>query len=95
MRDMRQGICPSCGHNQIVEATTSDFVGSTGPTRPLSVTHEIGWAGVKHLGVLKTCVCRRCGLVQWFAESPETIPIGPGHGTRLIEGSDSDGGPYR
>jgi CheY-like chemotaxis protein len=95
MRDMRQGLCSLCGHNEIIEASAADFVGDSGPTRPMSVTYEIGWAGVKHIGKFKTFVCRRCGFTQWFALAPESIPVAQEYGTRLLKGEDHDNGPYR
>jgi hypothetical protein len=95
MQDMRQGFCPLCGHNEVIEASATDFVGDAGPTRPMSVTHEIGWGGVKHIGVFDTYVCRRCGFTQWFARNPDGIPIGEGHATRLIQGTRTESGPYR
>jgi hypothetical protein len=42
MQDIRQGICPLCGHDEVVEASAADFVGEAGPARPMSVTYEIG-----------------------------------------------------
>jgi hypothetical protein len=95
MRDMRKGFCALCGHNEIIEASTADFVGDSGPTRPMSVTYEIGWGGVKHMGLFETCVCRRCGFTQWFALEPAQIPIGPDHATRLVKGVEETDGPYR
>jgi hypothetical protein len=59
------------------------------------VTAEISWSGVRHLGVFKTYVCRKCGYTQWFASRPEAIPIGESHGTTLINGKEELGGPYR
>lgn len=95
MRDMRDGFCGLCGHNEVIMARATDFVGDSGPTRPLSVTSEIGWGGVKHMGVFRTYVCRRCGFTQWFALRPELIPLGDEHGTKLLVGEQETGGPYR
>jgi hypothetical protein len=36
-------------------------------------------------GVLEAWVCRACGSVEWYAQSPEQIPIGPLYGTTLLE----------
>ncbi len=96
MVDMRQGKCPVCAHNELIQAAPVEF----GPGAPLvlSVTHEKSrWAGSDPrapLGVMNIWVCRRCGFVQWFAFEPEKIPIGEEYCTRLIRGPDP-GGPYR
>lgn len=95
MPDIREGICPLCNHNEVIGASAADFVGTAGPARPMSVTYEIGWGGVKHIGVFDTFVCRRCGFTQWFARDPDQIPVGEGYGTRLIKGTRNEGGPYR
>jgi hypothetical protein len=44
-------------------------------------------------GVLEAYVCRSCGFVDWYAQSPAQIPIGPAFGTELIEVEGQ--GPYR
>jgi len=36
-------------------------------------------------GVLEAWVCRRCGFVDWYAQSPEHIPIGALFGTRVVK----------
>jgi hypothetical protein len=88
--DLRDGVCPGCGHDEVIESRAD----------PLAVTHErvtlFGVAGrvpERPLGPLRLFVCRRCGRAEWFAEAPETIPIGEEHGTRLVPRK--PGGPYR
>jgi hypothetical protein len=46
-------------------------------------------------GMLEAFVCRRCGFVDWYAQSPEDIPIGVEFGTELIDVSGTRGGPFR
>jgi hypothetical protein len=89
--DLRDGICPGCGHGEVIEA---------GVQPPLAVTHErvslFGIAGVqlgRPLGALRLYACRGCGLAQWFADDPGSIPIGDEHGTRLVP--PKPGSPYR
>jgi hypothetical protein len=36
-------------------------------------------------GPLEAYVCRRCGFVEWYAQSPEEIPISAAVGTELVE----------
>ena len=96
MKDMRQGVCSICGHNEIIQAAPVEWA-SGFATHVLSVTHETGRLGVnptKPLGIMNIWVCRRCGFVQWFAFEPQKIPIGEEHSTRLVRGSEAEG-PYR
>jgi hypothetical protein len=43
-------------------------------------------------GVFVSYICRSCGFTEWYALSPEKIPIGPAYGTSLVL---VDRGPYR
>jgi hypothetical protein len=96
MPDLRQGNCPLCGHNVVVEVSRVNFGVST-----LAVTYHPRWliAGTdpnQPEGVIKFYVCRQCGLAQSFVENPASIPIGEEFSTKLIEGSGkNDRGPYR
>jgi hypothetical protein len=94
MPDLRQGNCPLCGHNVVVEVSRVTFGVAT-----LAVTYRPRWlvAGTDPLqpeGLIKFYVCQRCGLAQTFVENPASIPIGEEFATKLIRGSD-DRGPYR
>lgn len=91
MRDMRDGICPLCEHNEIIEAVAAEF-GDQDVERVKAVTYDPRWViegrNPKHPhGPLKMVVCRRCGYVQWFADDPASIPIDDEHRTRLIGGA--------
>jgi hypothetical protein len=91
MNDMRHGTCPLCQHTEIIEAAARDAVHSM-PTRTLAVavTQERGFfdgqvtLDARHHGALSMYVCRACGYVQWFADAPGKIPIGPEAHTRLV-----------
>ena len=91
--DIRQGICPQCGHDEIIEAQQSEF-GHTDQGSPMSVTYDKRWVlsgqnphyGHGHLYLY---VCRRCGFCQWYAHSPQSIPVSENHRTRLIKGGES------
>jgi hypothetical protein len=105
MSDIRQGICPSCDHDEIIEGIPLDFgAAGTSILRPLAVTHARrglwSWAASvggfkpdKPVGPMRVFVCRRCGLTQWFTDKPDEIPIGHEHLTRIIKGNRGD--PYR
>jgi hypothetical protein len=92
--DIRQGTCPQCGHGEIIEAKQHEFTGEGNGMYRMCVTYDERWVlsgqnpryGHGHLCLY---VCRRCGLCQWYARSPETIPISEGHRTRLIKGGES------
>ncbi len=90
--DIRQGICPQCGHNEIIEAAQSEFSGEGSGTFPMCVTYDERWIRFGQNpdyghGPLYLYVCRRCGFCQWYARNPENIPISEGHQTRLIKGA--------
>ncbi len=99
MSDIRNGICPGCDHDEIIESVAYEK-GHHG-YHALSVTHERvkvlgvlgGFDPDKPIGVLLMYVCRRCGLTQWYANRPDEIPIDEEHRTRLVKGD--RGGPFR
>lgn len=97
MKDMRQGVCPLCSHNEIIQAAPVEWIYGIG-ANVLAAAHETNrWVGLdptKPLGIMNIWICRRCGFVQWFAFEPEKIPIDQEHSTRLIKGSEPEG-PYR
>jgi hypothetical protein len=44
-------------------------------------------------GVVEAYVCTACGLIEWYCQEPQSIPIGDQYNTEIVEyGSDS---PYR
>jgi hypothetical protein len=92
--DIRQGICPQCGHDEIIEAAQAEFTGGGNTTFEMCVTYDQLWLlpgqnpRYGH-GPLHLYVCRRCGFCQWYAMSPESIPVSESHRTRLIKGRQS------
>jgi hypothetical protein len=38
----------------------------------------------KPYGRLEAWICRSCGFVEWYAQSPEEIPIAEAFGTELV-----------
>jgi predicted nucleic-acid-binding Zn-ribbon protein len=88
--DIREGTCPQCGHNEVIEAMQSEF-GESDRGEPMCVTYDARWVlpgqNPQHgHGPLYLYICRSCGFSQWYAKNPETIPISAGHRTRLIKG---------
>jgi hypothetical protein len=92
--DIRQGTCPQCGHDEIIEAQQTEFTDQGSGPYSMCVTYDKRWLlpgqNPRHgHGQLYLYVCRRCGFSQWYARSPESIPISEVHGTRLIKGGAS------
>jgi hypothetical protein len=97
--DIRKGICPQCGHDEIIEAAQAE-VGHSNFTLRMCVTYDPRWVfpgqNPSHgHGPLYLYVCRACGFCQWYAKNPENIPISEGHQTRLIKGPQSETGICR
>jgi hypothetical protein len=101
--DIREGICPQCGHDEVIEAEQAEFTGE-GPsvTYPMCVTYEErrGFPGQNPRhghGPLYLYVCRGCGFCQWYVQNPGSIPVPDGHRTRLIKGGEAGAtaGPAR
>jgi hypothetical protein len=92
--DIRKGMCPQCGHEEIIEAEQHEFTGKGSVSYPMCVTYDERWVmpgqNPRHgHGHLYLYVCRRCGFCQWYARNPESIPVSEGHRTRLIKGGQS------
>jgi hypothetical protein len=91
---MRQGICPQCGHDEVIEAVQAEF-GDGNSGTPMCVTYDQRWVfpgqnQQQGHGRLYLYVCRSCGFCQWYAKDPGAIPISHGHRTRLIKGERPD-----
>lgn len=98
------GPCRRCSGPQIVRARIPEGFAVDGTTdawlRPLALTytHRRGALGVEHVtdggvGFLEAYVCRRCGFTEIYCTEPDALPIGPQHGTELLEYASS--GPLR
>ncbi len=90
LRDMRQGICPLCAHQEIIEVIPPEFANGD-MERPMALTYKPRWivAGrnPNHpLGQLRRYACRHCGYTQTFVLDPEEVPIGEDTKTTLVQG---------
>lgn len=102
MDDIRKGICPLCGHNEILEAVPFEFDDTAIPNQ-LALAHEPrpSWLAKNAFapgdsysyGMLRLYACRSCGFTQWFTDNPASVPVGPKYRTRILRGPDSP--PYR
>ncbi len=95
---MRKGECPLCNHDEVIEAIAMDLAPVATQYPPgtgafaAAVTHTFrdGNTFASH-GIIRRYVCRRCGYLQSFADSPADIPIDEAHRTRLISNRRSSG----
>lgn len=90
--DIRQGICPQCGHDEVIEAEQTEFSHDNRGAK-MCVTYDERWVNPGQNpdyghGTLYLYVCRKCGFCQWYAMNPGGIPISKGHRTRLIQGAE-------
>jgi hypothetical protein len=100
MKDIREGNCPLCDHNEIIEAVPAEF--SDAGEIVAAVTYDPRWLlqglgrnSRRPRGVLVIYVCRACGYLQWFAKDPDQIPIDEEHCTRLVKGRERSRDPFR
>ncbi len=99
MNDIRQGTCPICGHNEIVEAkpraeTHHGRALLYIATKPSSTFFA---AATQEVGEVSSYSCRCCDFTQLFTENTASLLIGEEHGTRLIVGPRAKDGaePHR
>jgi len=95
MEDIRKGVCPLCGHREILEAPGVRV--EEGRTHPLALSYLVrnrDSTGPRTIefGSLKSYSCTGCGYTQWFVADPKR-PIGA-PGTRVLKGPEP-AGPYR
>jgi hypothetical protein len=98
MEDLRNGLCPICRHNRVIEAEPAVIaaVGETLARSPLAAAPFFeGGERPMWSGLAAAYICQRCGYTQWFTTYPAEIPIGAEYKTRLIEGPPVDQTPYR
>ena len=86
MHDIRNGTCPLCAHNRIIEAWPADHNDTGTSSVNLSVTESVSWRGTVTHGALIAYLCQRCGFTQWFTSGVDQIPIGEKYRTKVIEG---------
>lgn len=101
MRDMREGVCALCAHQEILEVIPGEFVDG-GLERPAAATYKPRWImngrNPQHpVGLLRRYVCRHCGFAQTFVMDPQDIPLEEGYKASLIQGpgAASSQGPRR
>jgi len=100
-----RGPCARCSCPQLVRVLVRERTGEYDSMVPMALTFaretkSSFWEGKtantpdrgRPLGILDAYVCRGCGFVEWYAREPDRIPIGPEHGTELV---DAAGPAYR
>jgi hypothetical protein len=92
MDDIRNGTCPLCRHNKILERRSEpEGFREIKTTNPLAAYLPQSSTAVAY-GRMRRCVCLRCGFLQEFVESPELLP--QTSNDRVIAGPEAEG-PYR
>jgi len=92
MRDIREGICPLCAHQEIVEAVPAEFGdGNMELQNGVAVTYAPRWImggrNPSHpKGLIRLWFCRSCGYSQQFVLEPGEVPIDAEHRTALHRG---------
>jgi hypothetical protein len=91
MNDMRNGICPLCGHGEVVAARalrdSRQFLLAAVTARQGKHSLE----PIDPIGAFLACICRSCGYTQFFTWNPENIPVGQEYGTELLPGPGPSG----
>ena len=92
---MRLGKCPKCGGTEIIVAHPGEYGDGSQEVGPMSVTAEPRWVMSGRnpsygKGELVLYVCRTCGFAEWYAEDPQSIPIGEEYKTELLGSSEPD-----
>jgi len=90
------GPCRRCGWHQIVRARVPEAYSRDGQSdtllRPLALAYRTtrGPLTSEHvpdggIGKLEAYVCRACGYTELYCVGADALPIGPQHGTELLE----------
>lgn len=96
MHDIRDGSCPLCRHNEILEikAQTSGYKGHLSAFAAHHQPSGGFFVSTTTEGAFLAFVCRKCGYTQWFAEAPSGITVDV-PGVRVIRGAPPPGESYR
>jgi hypothetical protein len=81
--------CARCGGTAIVRGVlrSVDSVGE------LAYSHLRPVKAAARTGIIESYICRRCGFTELYTRHAEGIPIGPEHGTELVDTAGDS--PYR
>lgn len=81
---MKQSLtCPKCDGRKIVHVDRMQLpvfapgFAATPATLPVAVQRGI-WSGARALGSFETFICQACGYTEWYAHTPETLPLDNG-----------------
>ena len=89
MIDMRSGVCALCKHDGVVSAPAKSRGYKSHYNRVIVAVNDPGFLQFnEEVGAVTLYVCRSCGFAQAFVDTPERIPIGASHGTKLVPSSE-------
>jgi predicted nucleic-acid-binding Zn-ribbon protein len=92
--------CQRCGHTQFVASQLRERGADRMTVLPFGIALAHAGAGfvtsqTAHpwapMGILIAFACRACGLTELYTLEADKIPIGPEHGTHLVDYSPVDG----
>jgi hypothetical protein len=96
-RDLR---CPQCEGRLVWHVAQMHERGEAGafekPIQPLNVVlHEKFFKLYNGVGYFETYICKRCGFTEWYAHGLDQLEVDASKGVSLLDGNESDGGPFR
>jgi predicted nucleic-acid-binding Zn-ribbon protein len=96
----RDLACPHCECRQVWHIAEMHERGEAAafekPIAPLNVVLQQKFFKLYNgVGTFETYICKRCGFTEWYAHGLDELKADPEHGVRLLDGKDSEEGPYR
>lgn len=86
------GPCRRCQFAQLVRVRLRQQVGELRTLAPLAAAFPLAESRLHTapdrtapIGVFEAYVCRACGFTELYCTDPGAIPIGPEHGTELVD----------
>jgi len=86
--------CPKCNFHEIISlASIPDRVGDAGSyTKPVALgqqAKEVLWGlgtAFERTHLVQACICRRCGYMEHYIDSPETLDVSKIAGAKILVG---------
>jgi predicted nucleic-acid-binding Zn-ribbon protein len=96
----RDLACPHCECREVWHVAEMHERGEAAPFEkpiaPINVVLQQKFFKLYNgVGTFETYICKRCGFTEWYARGMDDLKADPAHGIRLLDGSESEKGPYR
>lgn len=85
--------CPACGCTKIAHALSILDRGESDSRATMSLYRPKWWSG-KAVGELEAYACTKCGLLEWYVQTPEKLVEHEKY-LRILESDQKPQGPYR